>query len=173
MLRVTSQNGTFSVCIKNTKITNCFSSQKFLHAQDLYVLKVFSGKFQWVWMFRFEDILKLVVTVWFVPLDCATDLTFLAHKYQLPFSFLCTQVVKSLMKVFNSHSFLRKSPRPLSKYFVFIATSSVKSNWNVSEKSSIDSKYWLKNFFCDPHKRILLRILGLQDHVQCCYTSNI
>ena len=73
MLRVTSRNGAFSVRSKNIKITNCFSSQKFLHAQDLYLLRGFSGKFQRIWTFRFKDILKLVVTVWFVPLDCATD----------------------------------------------------------------------------------------------------
>lgn len=73
MLRVTPQNGAFSVRGKNIKITNCFSLHQLKHAQDLYLMKGLSGKFQWIWTFRFEDIVKLVVTVWFVPLDCATD----------------------------------------------------------------------------------------------------
>ena len=63
----------FQFVAKNIKVTNCFSSQKFLHAQDLYLFKGFFVKFQRILTFCFKDLLKLVVTVWFVPLDCATD----------------------------------------------------------------------------------------------------
>ena len=58
-LSATSRNDAFSVPGKNIKITNCFSLiYKFLNAQDLYLLKGFSGSFN-----KFEhSVLKILAS---------------------------------------------------------------------------------------------------------------
>ena len=73
MLRVTSWNGAFFSLRKKIKITVYFPFQKLLHPNNLQLLWKISAKFQGLWVFRFKDIFVLVRPTWFVPLDCATD----------------------------------------------------------------------------------------------------